>query len=70
MTDWYEFLRGVKPVGDVLEFEKPKRDVQHVDSTTIVERIEMTPELKAEFEAAGYTIEIGAMEDENQENES
>ena len=44
-------------MGDVLEFVRPERDVQHVDASTIVEKIEMTPELRAEFEKAGYTVE-------------
>jgi len=57
MTTWYEFLEGRKPMGDVVEFDPSKRDVQHVDSTTIVEKIELTPELKAEFEKQGYTFE-------------
>jgi len=57
MTTWFEFLEGRKPMGDVLEFVRPDRDVQHVDSSTIVEKIELTPELKAEFEKQGYTFE-------------
>lgn len=45
-------------MGDVIPFKRPdKRQIEHVDSTTIVEKLEMTPELKAEFEAAGYTVE-------------
>jgi hypothetical protein len=44
-------------MGDVIEFDQSKRKIEHVDSTTIVERLEMTPELKAEFEAAGYTVD-------------
>jgi len=45
-------------MGDVLEFKIPDEPViEHVDSSTIVERLKMTPELKAEFEAAGYTVE-------------
>ena len=52
-------------MGDILEFEPSERDVEHVDSTTVVERVEMTDEMKAAFEAAGYTIEIGAVKDED-----
>lgn len=32
-------------------------NVEHDPSTTIVERIEMTPELKQAFENAGYEVE-------------
>mgnify|MGYP001822239221 CR=1 len=44
-------------MGDVLEFRPAEREIEHVDSSTIVEKLELTPELRAEFEAAGYTIE-------------
>jgi len=44
-------------MGDVVEFKKSRRDIQHVDSSTIVEKIEMTPELKKEFEELGYTVD-------------
>jgi hypothetical protein len=44
-------------VGDVLEFKKPDREIEHVDSSTIVEKLELTPELRKEFEAMGYTFE-------------
>lgn len=47
-------------MGDVLEFKHPPHNepmIEHVDSSTIVERLEMTDEMKAAFEAAGYTIE-------------
>lgn len=46
-------------MGDVIEFKThpDAPDIEHVDSSTIVERLELTPELRAEFEAAGYTIE-------------
>lgn len=57
MTTWFEFLERRKPMGDVIEFKPSDRQIEHVDSTTIVERIELTPELKAEFEAMGYTFE-------------
>lgn len=43
-------------MGDVLEFKKPDRQIEHVDSSTIVEKIEMTPELKKAFEEAGYDV--------------
>jgi len=56
MSTWYEYLQGRKPVGDVIEFDPDKRSIEHVDSTTIVEKLEMTPELKAEFEKQGYII--------------
>jgi len=58
MTTYFDFVGGNKPMGDVIEFKKPdNRQIEHVDSSTIVERLELTPELRAEFEAAGYTIE-------------
>ena len=44
-------------MGDVIEFDQSKRRIEHVDSSTIVERLELTPELQAEFEAQGYTFE-------------
>ncbi len=47
-------------IGDVLEFKRPgKREIEHVDSSMIVERLEFTPVLKAEFEAQGYTFDDG-----------
>lgn len=50
-------------MGDVIPFEKPERKVEHVDSSTIVERLELTEEMKEEFRKQGYTFE----EDENGE---
>lgn len=48
-------------MGDVIEFKQPdNRQIEHIDSSTIVERLELTPELRAEFEAAGYTIDEDA----------
>ena len=47
-------------MGDVLEFNRPPKHepvIEHVDSSTIVEKIELTDEIKAEFEALGYTFE-------------
>ena len=45
-------------MGDVIPFEKPtKREIEHVDSSTIVEKVEMTDELKKAFEDAGYDVE-------------
>ena len=46
-------------MGDVLEFKRPPKDepeIEHVDSSTIVERIELTDEMKVEFEKAGYNF--------------
>jgi hypothetical protein len=57
MTDLFEYRRGDKPMGDVIPFVKSDRQIEHVDSTTIVEKLEMTDEMKAEFEALGYTFE-------------
>lgn len=65
--DWFEFRQGRKEMGDVIEFELSKRNVQHVDSSTIVEALEMTPELQAEFEKAGYTFEDAENENEKDE---
>jgi len=44
---------------NVIPFVLPKDApvIEHVDSSTIVERLELTPELRKEFEAAGYTFE-------------
>ena len=46
-------------MGEVIEFKLPDDapEIEHVDSSTIVEKLELTPELRAEFEAAGYTID-------------
>ena len=44
-------------MGDVIPFKKPDRDIEHVDSTTIVEKIELTDEMRAEFEEAGFTFD-------------
>lgn len=57
MTTWFEYLERRKPMGDVVEFKRSDRQIEHVDASTIVEKIELTPELKAEFEAMGYTFE-------------
>ena len=43
-------------MGTVTQLEQPE-EVIHDPSTTIVERIEMTPELRKAFEDAGYDIE-------------
>ena len=60
MTTYFEFNEGRKPMGDVVEFKRPdKREIEHVDSSTIVEKLELTDELKAEFEKAGYTFDDG-----------
>ena len=50
---------------DPIPFDEPKSNVEHVDSTTIVERIEITLALREKFLAAGYIIEVGAVKDEN-----
>lgn len=57
MTTYFEYNEGRKPMGDVIPFEKPEREIEHIDSTTMVEKIEMTPELKKAFEDAGYNME-------------
>lgn len=44
-------------MGDVIDFVPSKRDIQHVDSTTIVEKVELTPEMQLEFEKLGYTFD-------------
>ena len=54
-------------MGDVLDFKLPKRRIEHVDASTIVEKIELTDELKAEFEAMGYTFEENDCEDAKNE---
>lgn len=57
MTDYFDYMAGRKPMGDVVPFEKPKRKIEHVDSSTIVEKLELTPELRKEFEKQGYTFD-------------
>lgn len=59
MDDFFSYRRKEKTVGDVLEFRQGKADrkVEHVDSSTIVEKLELTAELRAEFEAQGYSFE-------------
>ena len=43
---------------NVIEFKpKAKTSIEHVDSSTIVERLEMTDELKQLFEEQGYQID-------------
>lgn len=59
MTTYFEFNEGRELMGDVIPFERSDREIEHVDSSTIVEKIEMTSELKAEFEKAGYTFDGG-----------
>lgn len=56
MTSYYEFREGVKPVGDVVEFKPTETTCEHADASTIVEKLEMTDEMKAEFIKAGYTF--------------
>ena len=43
-------------MGDVVEFTRSDREIEHVDASTIVEKLELTPELKRQFEAMGYTF--------------
>ena len=42
---------------NVIPFNRTEREIEHVDSTTIVERIQMTDELKQLFEEQGYKID-------------
>lgn len=51
--------RNNQPKHDnVIEFKKPDdREFEHVDSSTIVERIEMTDELKQLFTDQGIKID-------------
>lgn len=44
---------------NVIDFRVPADDrkIEHADSTTVVEKIELTSELKAEFEKQGYTFD-------------
>ena len=61
MTDYFDYISGVTAMDNVVEFKRPdKREIEHCDSTTIVERMEMTTEMKQAFEDAGYTIEKNA----------
>ena len=62
MTTWFEYNERKEPMGDVLEFKQPEkeRDIQHVDASTIVEKIELTAEMQTEFEKMGYTFEEDA----------
>jgi hypothetical protein len=66
MTSYFEYIEGRANMGDIVDFKQPEDHdiVEHVDASTIVERIKLTPELKAEFEKHGYTIE----EDYNHED--
>jgi hypothetical protein len=60
MTNYFEFMQrkqGETIMGEVINFEPPHREIEHVDSSTIVEKLELTPELRAEFEKAGYTFD-------------
>lgn len=54
---YFEYREGRQPVGDVLEFKPTESSVVHADASTIVEKLEMTPELQAEFERLGYTFD-------------
>jgi hypothetical protein len=56
MTSWFEFNERREPMGDVVEFTPADREIEHVDSTTIVEKIELTDALKQLFLAQGYTF--------------
>lgn len=45
---------------NVIEFKpREKTSIEHVDSSTIVERLEMTDELKQLFEEQGYEVDDG-----------
>lgn len=61
MTSWFEYLENQgedKTVGEVVPFKKdPELTIEHADASTIVERLELTPELREEFEKAGYSFE-------------
>lgn len=60
MTTYFEHNERIKPMGDVIPFVRPdKREIEHVDASTIVEKIELTPEMQAEFEKQGYTFPEG-----------
>ena len=51
---------------NVIDFRVQKEDrvIEHADSTTVVEKIDLTAELKAEFEKQGYTFDDDAPETE------
>lgn len=51
-------------MGDVVEFTASDRKIEHVDKTTIVERIPWTDEMKAKFAELGYNLEDKDNEDE------
>jgi hypothetical protein len=42
---------------NIIDFTGKHRRIEHVDSSTIVEHLELTPEIRAEFEAMGYTFD-------------
>lgn len=52
MTDPYNNQKK----DNVVEFKRDGRTIEHVDSSTIVERLEMTDELKQLFEDQGIEI--------------
>jgi hypothetical protein len=56
MTDPYN---SSKRGDNVIDFRVAREDrqIEHVDSSTIVEKIELTAELRKEFEAMGYTFD-------------
>jgi hypothetical protein len=58
MTSYFEYHEGKAAMGDVVEFKPPAQQpvFEHIDATTIVEKIELTDEMKAQFEALGYTF--------------
>ena len=56
MTSYFQYNERRNEMGDVVEFKRSEREFEHVDSTTIVEKMELTPEVKAEFEKLGYTF--------------
>lgn len=52
MTSWFEYNERRKPVGDVIDFKPGPVTVEHVDASTIVERIEWDDDIKRKFEEA------------------
>ena len=63
--NWYEYNEGQPGMENVVNFERPKPTIEHVDKTTIVEKTEMTPEIRKLFETT-YSEALARAEGEKQ----
>jgi hypothetical protein len=54
---YFDFQRPKAKPSNTVDFTPTKSTIEHVDATSIVERIEWTDEMKVLFKDAGYEID-------------